>query len=127
MTTIKDALIEYARMMNTLNSSRFELLLDDNFSYESQAVMEPINGKLEFIAYIREKLASIKKANVTIYAELAELNAYGQNECVVLAQNNKNDLGATVFVKVLDGKISKIDMCTVPDPKTAKRTGIYPT
>ena len=126
MKTIKDALIAYAKMMNTLDSSEFELLLDDNFSYESQTVFTSINDKKEFIAYIRGKLESIKKSNATVYAELAKLNAYGQSECVVLAQNDMNNLVATVYAKIEDGKIVRIDMCIVPNPNTAHRTGIYP-
>ncbi len=45
MKSTKDALIAYAKMMNTLDSTEFELLLEDNFSCESQTVMKPINGK----------------------------------------------------------------------------------
>jgi hypothetical protein len=126
MLTTKDALIAYAKMMNTLDSSQFELLLADDFSFESQAVLTPLVGKKEFIDYIRPKLATVKKANATVYAELGELSAYGQTECVVLAQNDKNHIGAVVYAKVKDGMIVRIDMCTVPDPKTAKRSGIYP-
>ncbi len=126
MLTTKDALTAYAKMMNTLDSSQFELLLADDFSFESQAVLTPLVGKKEFIDYIRPKLATVKKANATVYAELGELSAYGQTECVVLAQNDKNHIGAVVYAKVKDGMIVRIDMCTVPDPKTAKRSGIYP-
>lgn len=126
MLTTKDALIAYAKMMNTLDSSEFELLLADDFSFESQAVLTPLTGKKAFIDYIRPKLATVKNANATVYAELGELSAYGQTECVVLAQNDKNNIGAVVYAKVKDGKIVRIDMCTVPNPKTAKRSGFYP-
>ncbi len=126
MLTTKDALIAYAKMMNTLDSSEFELLLANNFSFESQAVLTPLIGKKAFIDYIRPKLATVKKANATVYAELGELSAYGQTDCVVLAQNDKNNIGAVVYAKVKDGKIVRIDMCTVPNPKTAKRSGFYP-
>ncbi len=126
MLTTKDALIAYAKMMNTLDSSEFELLLANNFSFESQAVLTPLIGKKAFIDYIRPKLATVKKANATVYAELGELSAYGQTDCVVLAQNDKNNIGAVVYAKVKEGKIVRVDMCTVPDPRTAKRSGIYP-
>ncbi len=126
MLTAKDALIAYAKMMNTLDASEFELLLDDNFCYESQLVLEPISGTSKFIIYIREKLETIKKANLRVYAELGELSAYGQTECVVLAQNDKNHIGAVVYANVRGDKITRIDICTVPDPRTAKRSGIYP-
>jgi hypothetical protein len=126
MNSVKDALIAYAKMMNTLDSTEFELLLEDNFSYESQIVMKPINGKKEFIEYIRPKLRIIKISNAVIFAELAELNAYGQKDCVLIAQNDKNNLVATVYAKVNGSKIIRLDMCTVPDPRSALRTGIYP-
>jgi hypothetical protein len=126
MLTTKDALIAYAKMMNTLDSSEFELLLADDFSFESQAVLTPLIGKKSFIDYIRPKLATVKKANATVYAELGELSAYGQTDCVVLAQNDQNNIGAIVYAKVKDGQIVRIDMCTVPNPKTAKRSGFYP-
>lgn len=45
MKSAKDALIAYAKMINTLDSTEFELLLEDNFFYESQVVMKPISGK----------------------------------------------------------------------------------
>lgn len=127
MNSTKDALIAYAKMMNTLDSTEFELLLEDNFSYESQTVMKPINGKKEFIEYIRPKLRAIKISSTAIFAELAELNAYGQKDCVLIAQNDKDNLVATVYAKVNGSKIVRLDMCTVPDPKSALRTGIYPT
>lgn len=126
MISAKDALIAYAKMMNTLNSSEFESMLADDFSYESQAVLSAINGKKEFIEYIRPKLQTIKNANAKVYAELAELSAYGQNECVVVAQGSKDNLAATVYIKINNDKITRLDMCLVPDPKTAKRSGIYP-
>jgi hypothetical protein len=126
MNSAKDALIAYAKMMNTLDSTEFELLLEDNFCYESQVVMKPINGKKEFIEYIRPKLRTITISNTAIFAELAELNAYGQKDCVLIAQNDRDNLVATVYAKVNGSKIIRLDMCTVPDPKSALRTGIYP-
>lgn len=126
MLSNKDALIAYAKMMNNLDSTEFESLLADEFQYESQSVLTPLNGKKEFVEYIRPKLSTIKNSNAVIFAELAELNAYGQKDCVLIAQNDKNNLVATVFAKIKDGKIVRIDMCIVPEPKTAHRTGVYP-
>uniref|UniRef100_UPI004048E35C hypothetical protein n=1 Tax=Polynucleobacter sp. TaxID=2029855 RepID=UPI004048E35C len=126
MLSIKDALIAYAKMMNNLNSIEFESLLDGNFSYESQAVLTPITSKQEFIDYIRQKLSSLKTAKGKIFAELAQLNAYGQTDCVVVAQGEKDNLVATVFITIADNKITKVDMCLVPEPRFAARSGIYP-
>ncbi len=50
----------------------------------------------------------------------------GQKNCVLIAQNDKDNLLATVYAKVDGSKIIRLDMCTVPDPKTALRTVIYP-
>lgn len=125
--TICDALIAYAKMMNTLDSTEFESLLADDFQYESQTVLTPVNGKKEFIEYIRPKLSTIKNSNAVVFAELAQLDAYGQKDCVLIAQNDKDNLLATVYTQVKDNRIIRIDMCIVPDPKTALRTGVYPS
>ena len=127
MLSAKDALTAYAKMMNNLDSTEFESLLDENFSYESQVVLTPIHSRHEFIAYIRKKLSSIRSARVKIFAELAELSAYGQNDCVVVAQGDKNNLVATVFINVSNNKISKIDICVIPEPRHATRSGVYPS
>lgn len=123
----KDALIAYAKMMNNLDSSEFESIISDDFCYESQAVFEGIQGKKNFVEYIRAKLIAISKANATVYAELANLSNNDANECVVIAQNDKSNLVATVLLEVKQNKVSRIDICLVPDPKGTKRTGIYPS
>jgi len=127
MLTNSDALNAYAMMINSLDSTEFEAMLSDNFLYESQAVFSKLGSKKEFIDYIRPKLEAIKNAKSTVYAELAELEAYGQKDCVVLAQNSKDNLIATVYATVSNDKITRLDLCLIPDPKTAKRTGIYPS
>lgn len=127
MLSNKDALITYAKMMNTLDSTEFESLLADDFQYESQTVLTPLNGKKEFIEYIRPKLSAIKNSNAVVFAELAELDAYGQKDCVLIAQNDKDNLLATVYAQVKENRIIRLDMCIAPDPKKALRTGVYPT
>lgn len=127
MLTTTEALTAYARMINNLDSIEFESLLDENLSYESQVVLTPIHSRREFVEYIRQKLSSIKSARVKIFAELAELTAYGQNNCVVIAQGEKDNLVASIYIKVNANKISKIDVCLIPEPKDAIRSGIYPT
>ncbi len=127
MFSTKDALTAYAKMMNNLDSIEFESLLGENFSYESQAVLTPIHSRHEFVDYIRQKLSSMKSARVKIFAELAELSAYGQNDCVVVAQGDRNNLVATVYVSVSNNKISKINICVIPEPRYAIRSGIYPS
>lgn len=125
--TTKQALTAYAEMMNSCDSSNFEKLLADDLVSTSQAVLTDITSKADFITYIRQKLKTIKQSNATVYAELGELNAYGHTECVVIAQNNKDNLVGTAFITVKDNKIKQIDLCSVPPPTQAKRSGIYPS
>lgn len=124
--TTKQALTAYAEMMNSCDSTNFEKLLADDLVSTSQAVLTDITSKTEFITYIRGKLQTIKQSNATVYAELGELNAYGHSECVVIAQGNKDNLVATAFITVKDNKVKQIDLCSVPPPSQAKRSGIYP-
>ena len=127
MLTIKDGLTSYAVMMNTLSSKKFEDMLAEDFVYESQIVLSKLEGKKAFIDFIRQKLNTIKNAKSIVYAELAQLEAYGQKDCVLLAQDSKDNLIAASFVTVSQNKIIRLDMCVIPDPKTAIRTGIYPS
>lgn len=121
------ALRAYAVMMNTLNADVLESLLADDFVYESQAVFSPLNSKTEFLAYIRPKLEAVRKAGATVYAEMARINAYGKEQpCVVLAQNSQSNLVALVLAKIKDDKLARLDMCVVPSPASASRSGEYP-
>jgi hypothetical protein len=116
----------YAQMLNTCDSAKFEELLSDDFRYTSQAVLSDITSKEEFIDYIRGKLKTIKSSEKPVFAELGKLSAYGHSDCVVLAQGDKINLVATAFIEIENDKVSRVDMCFVPSPKQAKRTGIYP-
>lgn len=124
--SIKQALTSFAEMMNTGNSASFEALLSDNFHYASQTVFEELKSKDEFVAYMRQKLKSIKSSGSKVFAELGELHAYGKNECVVIAQGNKDNVLATVFLTISGDQVTRADMCTVPPPHLAKRSGLYP-
>ena len=43
-----------------------------------------------------------------------------------MAQGGKDNLLAVVLAKVEDGKIKRLDLCGVPSPHSARRTGDYP-
>ena len=121
-----EALECYAQMLNTCDSTEFEKLLADEFCSTSQAVLSDITSKDDFVGYIREKLKTIKSSENRVFAELGRLSAYGHSDCVVLAQGDKINLVATAFITIEEGKVSKLDLCVVPPPQQAKRTGIYP-
>ena len=117
----------YAAMMNTLDADRLEPFLAEDFVYESQMVFEPLTTKQAFMEYIRPKLQTVKRSNATVYAELGSVTAYGrQQPCVVLAQNSRDNLVGLVLAKS-DGRLLKrLDLCIVPPPNSAERTGEYP-
>lgn len=127
MLTTNDALVAYAKMMNTLDGAEFIGLLTDDFKYTSQAVLSDITNKEDFVAYIKPKLNTIKQSNIPVYAELGCLNNSDVADCVLLAQSKKDDLVATVLINMESGKIKQVNICIVPPPNTAKRTGVYPS
>ncbi len=125
--TQADALRAYAKMMNTLRTEPLEGLLAEDFTYESQTVFQALDSKQAFLSYIRPKLKTIAEAKATVYAEMGVVSAYGERQpCVVLAQNERNNLVGLVLAKVKDNKLARLDLCVVPPPQTAERNGDYP-
>ena len=122
------ALRAYARMMNTLNEELLEPLLADDFTYESQHVFQPLESKQAFLDYIRPKLITIQQAKATVFAEMGTVSAYEKNQsCVILAQNDRGNLVGLVLAKTDGNKLKRLDLCIVPPPQAAKRSGEYPT
>lgn len=126
MLTIESALKAYASMMNTLDSSKLEPLLSPDFHYESQMVFSGIKSKQEFLDYIKPKLEVVRASGTKVWAEMAMLTHSIPGPCVVLAQGEKENLVALVLAEVKGDLIERIDMCIVPAPKSAKRSGDYP-
>jgi len=128
MTITDDkALRAYAKMMNTLDSAHIENMLAENFCYSSQMVFEEIDSKQKFLNYIQSQLQVIRQTGASVYAEMGKVNAYGEEQlCVILAQNNRDNLVGLVLAKVGDGKLTRLDLCIVPSPQQAIRTGEYP-
>jgi hypothetical protein len=122
------ALRAYAIMINTLSTAPIEPLLADDFVYESQQVINPLKSKQAFLEYMSAKLATIRKTNATVWAELGRVSAYGKHQpCVILAQNTKANLVGAVLATTAGGKLERLDVCIIPDPHTAERSGEYPT
>lgn len=126
--TQSEALRAYAKMMNTLSVTPIESLLADDFAYESQTVLSALESKQAFLDYIQPKLQTIKNAGATVFAEMGTVSAYGKRQpCVVLAQNSHDNLVALVLAQVAGDKLSRLDLCIVPPPQSAERSGEYPT
>ncbi|MFM2337336.1 MAG: hypothetical protein RL115_529 [Bacteroidota bacterium] len=128
-----------AKAYNTLNADLFEPLLVNDFTYESQMVFGCMEGKADFMEYIKGKFNAIKKSSAWIYAEIGystynnsnlpieELMENG-NPCLIMAQSDKSNISALLMPEFnCEGKIIRMDMCGItPHWSTAKRTGIYP-
>ncbi len=119
-----EALRAYAAMMNSLDSRNFEPLLAHDFHYASQWVFDEIESKHEYLDYITGKLEAVKASGKKLWAEMASCNS---GPCVVMAEGEPDNLIATVLVEVERDKIKRIDLCCVPSPYSAERSGDYPT
>lgn len=127
LLTKETALRAYAKMLNTLNVDCLEPLLADDFTYESQYVFQALESKLVFLEYIRQKLKTIEKAKAPVFAEMGTVLAYGENQsCVILAQDDRENLVAIVLVETEGSKIKRLDLCMIPPPHAANRSGEYP-
>ena len=126
MLDIETALRAYASMMNTLDSSKLAPLLSDDFHYASQMVLAEIESKQKYLDYINPKLEVVRASGTKVWAEMAILTHSFPGPCVVLAQGDKENLVALVLAKVKGDQIERIDMCIVPTPQSAKRSGEYP-
>ncbi|SMC82992.1 hypothetical protein [Polynucleobacter kasalickyi] len=127
MLNIEMALRAYASMMNTLDSTKLEPFLSTDFHYASQMVLSEIESKQEYLDYINPKLEAVKASGNAVWAELAILTHSFPGPCVVLAQGDKENLIAIVLAKIKDDLIERIDLCIVPTPQSANRSGEYPT
>lgn len=124
---IEDGLRAYARMLNKLDPSELAPWLADDFTYESQMVISAISPKAAFIDYITAKLDTIRRTDSKVWAEMGNLDYGFPGPCVVVAQGDKDNLVGLVLATVRDdGKLARLDMCIVPPPTSARRSGIYP-
>lgn len=126
--TEEDALRAYAKMLNSLTVGTFADYLANDFVYESQSVIAPLTSKAEFLDYIETKLKTFAKKNAPVFAEMGMVSAYGRinRPCVVVAQYEVDNLVSLVLGEIADNKLKRLDLCEVPSPHTAKRSGEYP-
>lgn len=124
--TQKDALEAYARMINTGVVEPLASLLRDDFCYSSQAVLTDIQGKAEFLSYMRQKLVVMRGREDRPVAEMACLPATRNRPCLVLSHRNTGKDICTVLAEVSEEKLSRIDLCLIPAPDSAVRSGETP-
>ena len=126
MLTETTALRAYAAMMNTLDVSRLEPLLADDFQYASQLVLDEIDSKASYLTYIRAKLDAVRASGHKVWAEMGELDVMFPGPCVVLSQGTRENIGALVLARIKGEKLIRLDLCVTPPATSARRTGEYP-
>ena len=126
-----ETLRKLAKSWNNLDTSFIESELADDFIYESQWVLTPIEGKKEFLSYLQSKFTAIKKAmqsqTMTVTAELALHPSMQNKPCIVLSQITEEGIRqVSILVNIQQSKIKRIDVCFIPDPTEAELTGEFP-
>ncbi len=113
-----------ARTWNNLDVSFIEPILSDNFTYESQWVLIPINGKDSFLSYLNSKFLAIKAVMdselMKVNAELVLFPSLLDRPGLVITQTTKDDVKkVSLLIKIHESKINRIDICFIPDPSEA--------
>ena len=130
LVTDYDAARVFAIAWNQLDFSALEPHLDDSVRYSSQQVLDELVGKDAVVEYIAGKMETIKAAapQSQVYAESGKtISNPPRRPCVIMAQGARDNLVGLVLFEVRDGRIHRIDFCTVlPDPRSAYRSGEYP-
>ena len=114
---------EIAKGYNNIDSSLIEAVASDNIIYESQWVMSSINTKVETFKYLKHKFEIIKNSETKLFAEIAH---YGEDPCIILAQDTTENKVATLLIEVTNEQVSRMDICEVPNWRDCKRTNEYP-
>jgi hypothetical protein len=120
-----------AKSWNKLDTSFLAGILSDDFIYESQWVLTPLVGSDQFLAYLNSKFTAIKNAMnnqvITVSAEMAFYNEITKRPCLILTQITLEGMRqVSVLIKTKAEKISRIDVCFIPDPSEAILTGEFP-
>ena len=110
---------------NQLDVSILETDLDNHVVYESQWVLAPLEGKSKIIHHLKTKFNAIRaevlKGDMMISAKLATHRQLPNEEIIVLSQTSgANKTQVVIRITVACNKISRIDVCFIPDPALAK-------
>ncbi len=116
---------------NNLDARYLEDILDENVVYESQWVFIPIEGKNHVLEHLTNKFKMIegqkKTHTMEVFAEMATHPSQRNQDIVVLSQMTKNEVTkVSLLVQLKNRKISRIDVCFIPDPESAILSGDRP-
>ncbi|MFD1616083.1 hypothetical protein [Gelatiniphilus marinus] len=116
-----------AKSYNNLNQDGLESVLDENIIYESQNVLNALEGKQNVLSYLEGKFKTIHNSGNQVYAELGFLDKAKKKPCIILSQGDKENKGALILIEAKNNLITRIDICTVvPHWKSAIQTNEYP-
>src|SRR5690554_6830110 len=120
-----------ARSWNNLDISFIQKELNDDFIFESQWVLSPIKGEVEFLSYLQSKFAAIKDSmrspTMVVTAEIAFQPSLNNRPCIVLTQTTLEETRqVSILIEIQEKKIKRIDVCFIPDPREAELTGEIP-
>lgn len=107
----------YADAWNSLDFNKFYRALHDDCHYSSQYVLAELESREKIIAYLNEKIETIKKSGHKVVAKVATLNTGASlnppagSPCVAIFQGESCDIAAVVFFEISDEKIQRIDLC----------------
>ena len=81
---------------------------------------------MNFSELMGGKLATIGSSGSKIWAEMGIDPEGFPGPCVILSQDEKENLVGVVLATVETDLIKQFDLCIVPTPRSALRTGEYP-
>lgn len=121
-----------AKCWNNLDASLINGFLASDFVYESQWVLTPLKGSSNFFNYLFQKFNAIKTAMLlsqvmSVSAEIGYCTELSNRPCLLLTQiTNETIHQVTVLIEIKADKISRIDVCFIPDPSKTLLTGETP-
>ena len=126
-----EAFIQLAKCWNHQDTEYVSEYLADDLVYDSQWVLATINGKVDYLEYLKPKFDLIKalctEGKMSVVAELANLPGSESSPVIILTQvQQKETVKISILVEEVDGKIAHISFCAIPDPHSALLSGIVP-
>ena len=120
-----------AKCWNNLDASLINGFLSKDLVYESQWVLTPLYGSANFLNYLSQKFNAIKGAMLSqvmaVSAEIGFSTELANRPCLVLTQITQESMRqVTVLIENKDDKISRIDVCFIPNPSNTILTGETP-
>ena len=126
-----ESLRKVAKSWNNLDTCFIDMSLADDFIYESQWVLMPIEGKTDFLRYLKSKFRAIRSAmlqeEICVTAELAYHPGLHYKPIIVLKQITSTEVRqVSILIETKKSRIQRIDLCFNPDPNEALLSGECP-